>query len=117
MNPSLCGYSGDSVQLRRTRRKRIRWFFHFSTEIPFVESWDRRIPNQGFGCGNVSEKDPLIELLKDPLFTADAKDTAEESVKTREERVRKNTVLFALQSFWSLALTAIVLYYLVPALL
>ncbi len=54
----------------------------------------------------------IIELLKDPLYTEESKETLEEPLRKQEEAVRKNGVLLITQSLWTMALTTIALLYL-----
>jgi hypothetical protein len=58
----------------------------------------------------------VIELLKDPQYTAESKEALEEPLIKQEEAVRKNTVLLIVQSLGTSALTLVALYYLVHSI-
>ncbi len=58
----------------------------------------------------------IIELLKDPLWTEESKETLDEPLRKKEADVRKNVVLLIIQSIWSMALAAIALYFLIRTL-
>jgi hypothetical protein len=59
----------------------------------------------------------IIELLKDPSLTKESNETLDESLRKQERAVRKNLVLLIFHSIWSMALTAVALYYLARALI